>query len=330
MIICNICGHTTENSLQSHLKHKHNKSVKEYRDSFPEATVFSELCLKKVSEGVKNLWKDETYVKQHGEALKIAQNTPEAKENHRKGALNYFLNRTEEQKEKYSKGLRKGWSDPEIKNKRVAILKEAHNTSEAIKNHSKATKEHYDSLTVIEKEARRKNLRDTWRKPGLREKLLELSKIGLKAAMSPEGRANAKKANKNPKTIEKRRRAAIERLKNMPVVSSLNIKFEEKLKNKNIVFEKEHRIDYYIVDFCFPSKKIVVEVDGDYWHGNPLIYNETGKILNKMQRRVVGKDKAEKTYLTNRGWKLIRFWEKDINENIDKCIDVVAEALNEF
>lgn len=330
MIICNICGHEAENSLLSHLKHKHNKSVKDYREEFPEAVIFSESCLKKVSEGVKGLWKNPLYKKDHCEALKIAQNSLEAKENHSKGALLHFSTRTEEQKEKHAEGLRRGWEDPEIKNKRIEILREKHNTTDAIKNHSKATKKFFDSLTDKEKEDRSKNLKDLWGKPENREKILELSKIGLKAAMSPEGIANRDKANKRPEVIEKRRQIAINRLKNMPVVSSLNRRFEEKLKSKSLVFESEYKIDYYLVDFCFPNEKIVVEVDGDYWHCNPLIYNEQGKKINKMQRKVMGKDKAEKTYLTNRGWKLIRFWEKDINENINKCVNEVVGVLNEY
>jgi very-short-patch-repair endonuclease len=42
----------------------------------------------------------------------------------------------------------------------------------------------------------------------------------------------------------------------------------------------------------------------------------------------VSKDKREKTFLINRGWTLLRFWEKDINSDIRKCIDIVKEAIN--
>lgn len=167
-------------------------------------------------------------------------------------------------------------------------------------------------------------MKKVWAKPQMREKLLKLSAKGLEAAMSPQGRANLKLSNLKPEVRERRSRAAASRLANMPVVSSLNIRFKKELERIGLQFEAEYLIDYYTVDFCFPEKKIVIEVDGDYWHGNPKLY----KNFNKTQRRVIGKDRAEKTYLENRGWKLIRFWEADLNKNINSCISKVQEVVN--
>lgn len=93
----------------------------------------------------------------------------------------------------------------------------------------------------------------------------------------------------------------------MPISSSLNEKFKIALNNVGLFPLEEYSIGFYTVDFCFSDKKVVVEVDGDYWHSNPAIYPVP---KNSQQRKSIGKDKAEKTFLTNRGWTLLRFWKK--------------------
>lgn len=58
------------------------------------------------------------------------------------------------------------------------------------------------------------------------------------------------------------------------------------------------------------NKKIAIYVDGNYWHNYP-----NGRRW----------DKFCSTYLKNRGWKVLRFWESDINKHPKKIIKQLKE-----
>ena len=81
-------------------------------------------------------------------------------------------------------------------------------------------------------------------------------------------------------------------------------------------FEEEWAEVYYSIDFALPNLKIAIECDGDYFHINPQFFPNGPK--DAIQRRNIGRDKAKNTFLSNRGWKIIRFWECEINSGIFK------------
>lgn len=82
----------------------------------------------------------------------------------------------------------------------------------------------------------------------------------------------------------------------------------------DIQYDEQKRIGYYVCDFVIG--KTIIEVQGDYWHGNPRIY-ESNK-LNFTQRKNIQRDKAKFTYLTNKGYNVICIWEYDIHNNMKK------------
>ncbi len=136
---------------------------KQYRALFPDAPIYSETyCArlkftnahrdpsykKKISENTKRFYRNSDWVKKHNKALKKGQNTSEAKANHRKGAFIYFENRTKRQIEFHKKNIVNSWKDPLKRENRVIALKKAHNRPEVRRNHSRATKEFIESLTL--------------------------------------------------------------------------------------------------------------------------------------------------------------------------------------
>ena len=60
------------------------------------------------------------------------------------------------------------------------------------------------------------------------------------------------------------------------------------LKTMDIDFKYSVILNNYQYDFGIKSLRILIEVNGDYWHGNPKFYNNDGsndkKILNEIQR----------------------------------------------
>lgn len=73
----------------------------------------------------------------------------------------------------------------------------------------------------------------------------------------------------------------------------------------------------YQFDFGVKSKKILIEVDGDYWHGNPKFYNLEGshnkRKLNEIQINKINGDKLKSDWAISRGFTIIRIWEEEIN-----------------
>ena len=89
--------------------------------------------------------------------------------------------------------------------------------------------------------------------------------------------------------------------------------FEKMLKELGVKYELQKVVESKIFDFYIPSKNMIVEVDGDYWHANPMIYE--GKELNKIQARNVRNDKYKEILAKGNGFKLERVWEHDLKNN---------------
>lgn len=96
---------------------------------------------------------------------------------------------------------------------------------------------------------------------------------------------------------------------------------KEFLIQKNIEFIPQHSMyDKFVVDFYLPKENIVIEVFGDYWHGNPLFYGdeENPKPLTKKQIKQKKKDKAREAYLKTCGHEFQVLWEHDIYHNLSE------------
>lgn len=88
------------------------------------------------------------------------------------------------------------------------------------------------------------------------------------------------------------------------------------LDSLGLHYEKQYLINGKIcVDACIVESKIIIQFDGDYWHGNPNKF----KTLDKRQTRRSTYDKSQDAYLTKCAYKIIRFWESEIRHNPNDC-----------
>ncbi|MGB6084904.1 very short patch repair endonuclease [Moheibacter sp.] len=97
-------------------------------------------------------------------------------------------------------------------------------------------------------------------------------------------------------------------------------------KNDKSVFGKP--------DLVFKKYKVAVFVDSEFFHGKDW---ETEKFRIKSNQefwhkkisRNIERDIEVNQYLNNIGWIVLRFWSKEIKNNLDKCMEtVVAEIHN--
>jgi len=78
----------------------------------------------------------------------------------------------------------------------------------------------------------------------------------------------------------------------------------------------------YQCDIFVPSMKLIIEIDGDYWHGN--INNSRFKILNKHQIKAKEKDNIRTKELIEKGFKVLRLWESDIEKmNLKNFVEII-------
>jgi very-short-patch-repair endonuclease len=131
------------------------------------------------------------------------------------------------------------------------------------------------------------------------------------------------------KTKDKMSKSAIQRILKTGKVkrSGLEYKFEGLLESLEIKYIHSYYIESIgkIYDFYLPEYNILIEVDGDFWHCNP----ETHIIPEcKTQEINIENDKFKTQWAIDNGYRLLRFWENDINNNIKQVKQVLLEALN--
>jgi len=151
----------------------------------------------------------------------------------------------------------------------------------------------------------------------------------LKGLKSKErGEKISKALTGKPKSEEHRKimletlaRNRKELLKGNP--SKLEFTFADILTGLGIEFIHQYEVDGFDYDFYIPSKNLLIEVDGDYWHGNTDKFPE----LNNMQRKNRGLDKLKSKHASDRNYTLIRFWENEILETRFQCIQKLMEIV---
>lgn len=89
-------------------------------------------------------------------------------------------------------------------------------------------------------------------------------------------------------------------------------KLWNELRSKKLVykFRRQHGIGNYIVDFYCPKKKLAVEIDG------------SEHLMNKDY------DKERTESFKILGVKVIRFWNSEIDKNINEVLSKIRNELN--
>lgn len=141
-----------------------------------------------------------------------------------------------------------------------------------------------------------------------------------------------------------------QRRKNMQHVKGKNTKPEVKLRqllwHEGFRYRKNCKTLPGRPDIALTRYRVAVFVDGEFWHGkdydggdypgrkyhslreqlehgnNPEFWKQ--KIERNMQR-----DLEVEAELNGLGWKVIRFWSKDVLRQPEKCLDVIREAVFE-
>jgi len=99
-------------------------------------------------------------------------------------------------------------------------------------------------------------------------------------------------------------------------------KWLDGFNNPNILRNEEVCVNgrYFIVDGYDPITNTIYEFDGDFWHGNPEVYDLNA--INPKNKKTFGElynvTMEKKSILKNAGYNIISVWEKDFDKLIKK------------
>lgn len=80
-------------------------------------------------------------------------------------------------------------------------------------------------------------------------------------------------------------------------------------------FEAQYVVDdMYVADFFIPDLNLIIEVQGDYFHANPLFYGDGKgkKPLTERQSERIKSDKKKRSYYKHKRFNMLYLWENDI------------------
>ena len=84
-------------------------------------------------------------------------------------------------------------------------------------------------------------------------------------------------------------------------------------------------------DVAFTRWRVAVFVDGAFWHGHPDHFNPAtaSQYWRDKIARTQERDRQADQLLKDAGWHVVRFWDFELNEEPDKQIKKVLDALIE-
>lgn len=95
-------------------------------------------------------------------------------------------------------------------------------------------------------------------------------------------------------------------------------------KNNKAVFGKP--------DLTFKRIKLAIFVDGEFWHGKDWEIRKFDHKTNKefwhsKIERNIQRDKEVNKKLESQGWKILRFWTKEIEKDLLNCLEIIEKEI---
>jgi len=128
---------------------------------------------------------------------------------------------------------------------------------------------------------------------------------------------------------EKQRKKRIKYLKDYQYNNKtiLESRFGDLLESIGVDFIFQYTICGFNFDYYLPKYDLVIEVDGDFYHCNPIKY-PNGPIYETQKTTIKNDDKKNKICESSNGVTLLRFWETDINDKPEWVIGELKRHLS--
>ncbi len=113
--------------------------------------------------------------------------------------------------------------------------------------------------------------------------------------------------------------------------TTMEVLFARYLRRERISF-RQHGNLLGKPDFVFTKAKLVVFLDSCFWHRCPYHYRHPKSRPEYWGPKIeanVRRDKKTRSKYRRCGWKVVRFWEHQIQRDISACIDLVVTTVRE-
>jgi DNA mismatch endonuclease, patch repair protein len=128
---------------------------------------------------------------------------------------------------------------------------------------------------------------------------------------------------------------ALTRSENMARIKGRDTSPEHRLRRAfwaiGLRYRKQKRIEGVRPDIVFLGPRIAVFVDGCFWHGCPVHYVRPRSRTDFWSLKLmtnVKRDIRQTAMLESRGWKVLRFWEHEVDSDLGRVISEVRRAVN--
>lgn len=128
-----------------------------------------------------------------------------------------------------------------------------------------------------------------------------------------------------------------QRRRNMQRIKSKNTGIELKLRKALWAAGIRYRTNVKDIfgkpDVAIKKYKLAIFCDGSFFHGRD--YESKKKPVNNAEywdkkiRRNIERDQEVTTKLEDEGWTVIRFWDTEINKDLENCVGKVVKAIGE-
>lgn len=95
-------------------------------------------------------------------------------------------------------------------------------------------------------------------------------------------------------------------------------------KNNKNVFGKP--------DLTFKKLKLAIFIDGEFWHGKDWETRKHAiksniKFWHSKIERNIERDKEVNAKLLEQGWTVLRFWDKEVMKELERCIEEIEDVI---
>lgn len=101
------------------------------------------------------------------------------------------------------------------------------------------------------------------------------------------------------------------------------------LKKRKVSFKTNYKVVPGSPDIAFPSRKVAVFIDGDFWHGYRFPRWES-KISPFWREKIsLNRKRDAKNFrkIRRMGWRSIRLWQHDLESDFTKSLNRILEIV---
>ncbi len=116
--------------------------------------------------------------------------------------------------------------------------------------------------------------------------------------------------------------------------SDIEIMLRKELWSRGLRYQKNVNGIIGKPDIVFKGKKVAIFCDSEFWHGYDWENRKKDFKSNKefwitKIERNIERDEEVNAQLKKLGWKVLRFWGRDIKKNCKECADLIQTILEQ-